>query len=1329
MSDGNRKLRKSQTNNDRDLDAENKLDINVDTLSFESIVNLQKVIASQLSFEQYQKQREILALNSQINRATAILETIANFHIGLAKGLIEKESKSKKAIVQRRSQNNSANSLVIAAPIATKVAHPLIERSRSAVLPNIDTSIQWNRTKTNSTLLLQSTESGLPGGASSVGSPLKTGSLASDITSDASEISLDFSSICQSPGPISAILSPCINTPNNQASASNLDTLSYMLKNTNLTKEYVTKFVESNSKPLPEDVKNSLFILLDAQINAIKNCVVREAAEILDNSPLLKQIIDAKFKESQQKLNELAEIRHLSQLAQEAPIDALKFYTGRLPFHGIAHKDTVYAQVYAGQFVRMTCPRCKRDNLKTLQGFVNHVRLSHGIAYPSHPVAIKECGQLVNPREVPPDSYSRKTILNSIDLPRVINVDWGKEQKRLEKEIVGTSGDIGAFVNDIGEEDVQASFSAIHKEYSNKTEINVYEPPEDVIVDIESEQSLSVLKKQFRKSIKIENVMTKDSSIDDFSSIDDKYKGNVPKTPERIPQKLSIFRYDKEFWVSLVSSISQAKQALSLTNESIHNLKLSSIIATFNENKPLDEVHKIIGSPMKVPTKEKAENKDEANKVTGSRFYFKKKIQISNFSQYVANQTAEHGLRKYQYKWMIIVAAIQSDLSFRDYIKKVRFFLHPDYKPYDVVETAEYPYRLTRFGYGEFPVRIQIFFHDSLNKPVDIVYQVKLDPTMSGKITLSPTRTINIEIDRNSTFISEKASILAESTKRTSEQVALIESDEVTSKTSKHRTKSKMELRKEFMDFKLGITPLTLSQFMKKSASLPDFALVDPDEAGFYTLGWRVATSEYEYLSWPLGIRKSIEYRRAKKFRQFLIDLKHPDFSERISKMEAGEIMRWLSLNKFTPELPQGVKIEDLYVGFNSVQDFYKFVKTKEQDILNGIIDKEGNIINEDKEVIYVNNKENSVKWCKYCGIPDFTENHEKSCEFAPRKNLLWKSKLWSSSIFTDPFCALEALLMLRLAKILGCNVKKLVELRDNKKLNDILFSMSKIIDNSANSQAANNSSELYGELLSDISSLSSYKKNPLFVESTDKTKYNSNQRLISMKKDVLDKFITNVKDKFLNPSHVFSAPLFLGVPIAEGSKAAIPTSHLCSSELQKEYSSSWGPHILASIVYPDSAIQAISASYNKSQISKLKKDGIVNVLFFPQKKCIGENEDTKISNAIVSKQAKHIINQALYLFLQNLLLKTIDIANSEISISKQGLKKRKGKAVKSLLTPLHLWKATNSMEEMDFLTLKALGSIKGIIHPPKERNHKRQLSSASSTKDEDAKRVKSDNI
>ena len=96
MSDGNRKLRKSQTNNDRDLDAENKLDINVDTLSFESIVNLQKVIASQLSFEQYQKQREILALNSQINRATAILETIANFHIGLAKGLIEKIQNQKK---------------------------------------------------------------------------------------------------------------------------------------------------------------------------------------------------------------------------------------------------------------------------------------------------------------------------------------------------------------------------------------------------------------------------------------------------------------------------------------------------------------------------------------------------------------------------------------------------------------------------------------------------------------------------------------------------------------------------------------------------------------------------------------------------------------------------------------------------------------------------------------------------------------------------------------------------------------------------------------------------------------------------------------------------------------------------------------------------------------------------------------------------------------------------------------------------------------------------------------------------------------------------------
>jgi transcription initiation factor IIF auxiliary subunit len=60
------------------------------------------------------------------------------------------------------------------------------------------------------------------------------------------------------------------------------------------------------------------------------------------------------------------------------------------------------------------------------------------------------------------------------------------------------------------------------------------------------------------------------------------------------------------------------------------------------------------------------------------------------------------------------------------FIKRVRFFLHPDYRPNDVIDITQPPFHLTRYGWGEFPVRIRIFFVDPRNKPVDIVHSLKV---------------------------------------------------------------------------------------------------------------------------------------------------------------------------------------------------------------------------------------------------------------------------------------------------------------------------------------------------------------------------------------------------------------------------------------------------------------------------------------------------------------------------------------------------------------------------------------------------------------------------
>ena len=61
------------------------------------------------------------------------------------------------------------------------------------------------------------------------------------------------------------------------------------------------------------------------------------------------------------------------------------------------------------------------------------------------------------------------------------------------------------------------------------------------------------------------------------------------------------------------------------------------------------------------------------------------------------------------------------------FIQKVRFFLHPSFAPNDLVEVAKPPFELRRSGWGEFPLRVQLFLIDGgRNKPVDVIHMLKV---------------------------------------------------------------------------------------------------------------------------------------------------------------------------------------------------------------------------------------------------------------------------------------------------------------------------------------------------------------------------------------------------------------------------------------------------------------------------------------------------------------------------------------------------------------------------------------------------------------------------
>ncbi|RKO83955.1 hypothetical protein BDK51DRAFT_37265 [Blyttiomyces helicus] len=65
------------------------------------------------------------------------------------------------------------------------------------------------------------------------------------------------------------------------------------------------------------------------------------------------------------------------------------------------------------------------------------------------------------------------------------------------------------------------------------------------------------------------------------------------------------------------------------------------------------------------------------------------------------------------------------------FVKKTRFYLHPDYRPYHVVDDNDPPFHLSRYGWSDCLVRLQVHFVDPRNKPFDIIFILKLERSFS----------------------------------------------------------------------------------------------------------------------------------------------------------------------------------------------------------------------------------------------------------------------------------------------------------------------------------------------------------------------------------------------------------------------------------------------------------------------------------------------------------------------------------------------------------------------------------------------------------------------
>ncbi|XP_055309470.1 YEATS domain-containing protein 2 [Sitodiplosis mosellana] len=108
---------------------------------------------------------------------------------------------------------------------------------------------------------------------------------------------------------------------------------------------------------------------------------------------------------------------------------------------------------------------------------------------------------------------------------------------------------------------------------------------------------------------------------------------------------------------------------------------------------------------------------------------------VGNISKYIGDEEADLAT-KVTHKWLIYVLT-KNSVPVEQIVSRARFFLHDSYKPNDIVDVSSPPFQISKRGWGEFPVRVQLYFHAPLNqKPLQIFHTLILDKKHTGMQTM-----------------------------------------------------------------------------------------------------------------------------------------------------------------------------------------------------------------------------------------------------------------------------------------------------------------------------------------------------------------------------------------------------------------------------------------------------------------------------------------------------------------------------------------------------------------------------------------------------------------
>ncbi|KAI8333172.1 hypothetical protein BC941DRAFT_504951 [Chlamydoabsidia padenii] len=600
-------------------------------------------------------------------------------------------------------------------------------------------------------------------------------------------------------------------------------------------------------------------------------------------------------------------------------------------------KQTLYGRRIDGVYVRLGCPVCHRDNFSTQLGLLNHCRISHSLEFGFYENIMAQCGTPVDESEVPEDHPIRTR-------PLALPVVPATPAKKIERPT------IKEYEEDVDLELDQSGSTAKRMKTESIPTDQVQKVLDNDMKNTNNEPATVTASEQPSPDARQTNLSPTTSTMDTFSledNISAPFNQNIsnssPSTgatdilSPQVSTPTSSQPNDPNHSTPQAPLESYAEKTPTTSNTTSINVPSSSSAT------PLTPVSEIPDDDNNTKT----ESLTSAIAEKGSRFYIKRRIVVGNVSKYIPPDKRDPTLKNYTHKWMIYVVEPHQEKDKAQLLTGVRYHLHPSYKPYDVVDVTESPFRLTRLGWGEFPIRLQLYFVDKRrNKSLDIIHHLKLDYTLSGRQRLGSERGFDIELDRNTNF-DDVTSIPATLTDPTTPPVTTPSSPQ-----SMLLTPNIPSQGQQHISFNAGKQRLTLLQGILKE-SVQQFPIVLRAGSQLQSpLPYTCAQDNQQYLTWPSPKRKALEWYRSHLLRrhvqQWCRDTKDEVLLSASDTLGTKEVIHWCRAQGYTP------------------------LNNDNSSETSKILD------NNDKE-------ENSRIWCRYCGSAMHTD--------CPSKPTGWKQK------------------------------------------------------------------------------------------------------------------------------------------------------------------------------------------------------------------------------------------------------------------------------------------------------------------------------------------------